>query len=130
MGRPRLPAELHEISGACLDQPGRRRPPSPKSPRPLGDLPPELAPDAAQCWREIAGEAPPGVLTGADRGVVEIAAVLRAKFRRGEAPPAELGLLLRALCEMGMSPASRGKVAPVKPEEPPAELPWGFLKRN
>jgi phage terminase small subunit len=123
-------AEIHEISGAYIDQPGRRRPPAPKSSRPIGDPPPELAPDAAACWRELVAEAPPGVLTAADRGVVEIVAVLRAKFRRGEAPPGELGLLLRALCEMGMSPASRGKVAPVKLEEPPAEPPWGFLKRN
>jgi hypothetical protein len=58
------------------------------------------------------------VLTSADRGVLELAATIQARSRRGEAPPAELALLLRALAEMGLTPASRSKVAAPKPEEP------------
>jgi hypothetical protein len=34
--------------------------------------------------------------------------------------------MLRALTEMGMTPASRSKVAAAKPEELPAEPPWAF----
>jgi phage terminase small subunit len=130
MPRPRKPDEILEISGAFIDQPGRRRPPAPRSSRPLGDPPPELAPDAARCWHEIAGEAAPGVLTSADRLVVELAATIQARSRRGEAPPAELALLLRALGEMGLTPASRSKVAPATPEKPAEAPPWAFLQRN
>jgi hypothetical protein len=130
MPRPRKPTEVLEISGAFADKPARRRPAAPRSPEPIGDPPAGMDPAAAGCWREIIAEAPPGVLTGADRLVVEIAAVMTAKVRRGEATAGEAGLMLRALTECGMTPASRSKVSAATPEKPADSTPWAFLKRN
>jgi hypothetical protein len=130
MPRPRTPTEILEIPGAFIDQPGRRRPAAPRSPEPIGDPPEELAPDVAACWREIVAEAPPGVLTDADRKAVEVAAVLHARLRAGIAKPAQVGLMLRALGEMGMTTASRRKVAPAGLDKPEGATPWGFLRSN
>jgi phage terminase small subunit len=130
LARPRKPTEVLELSSAFVDQPGRRRPLAPRSPHPVGDPPAGMDPEAAGCWREIVGAAPPGVLTAGDRLAVEIAAALIAKFRRGEATAGEAGLMLRALTELGMTPASRSKVAPAGPDKPEDATPWGFLKRN
>jgi phage terminase small subunit len=130
MPRPRKPTEVLELSGTFVDQPGRRRPPAPRSPALIGDPPAWMDPEAAGCWQEVVSEAAPGVLTAADRGVVEILAHLRAKTRRCEASTAETGLMLRGLIECGLTPASRSKVAPAGADKPEDATPWGFLRRN
>jgi hypothetical protein len=129
MPRPRTPTEVLEISGAFDDQPGRRRPPALGSLDPIGDPPAWMDPEAATYWREVVSEAAPGVLTAADRGVVEILAHLRAKTRRCEASTAETGLMLRGLIECFLTPASRSKVAPVGPDKLAGATPWGFLRK-
>jgi phage terminase small subunit len=131
MSRPRKPAKILEISGAYLDQPGRRRPPAPKSTEPIGDPPAELDEAARRCWREVVAEAAPGLLTEADRGVVELVAAIRARNRRGEATTSEVGVMLRGLVELGLTPARRSKVAPAGQGTPvDGATPWGFLRKN
>jgi hypothetical protein len=70
----RKPTELLEAAGTFRPDRHAARDAAPKSSAPIGDPPPELAPDAAECWRELVAEAAAGVLTGADRGLVELGA--------------------------------------------------------
>ena len=62
---------------------------------------------------------PSGVLTGADRIILEVAACLLAEFR--ECPAAFQGQkythLRGALASMGMSPSDRQKLGTEKPKE-------------
>jgi hypothetical protein len=93
MPRPRTPTESSKKFSAFVDQPRRRRPPAPRPPGPVGDPPPELAPEAAACWRGAVSEATPGVLTAADRGTVELVAVIRAQTRQSVATTAEVAIM-------------------------------------
>ena len=108
------------------------------APQPQGELgdPPNYFDDVHRdMWREIAAMPPPGVLTSADRILVEITARLLRRFRtpfkqqNAETPPltaVEIGHLRACLGSMGLTPADRGRVtgsdAPQKPQDPLDEL--------
>ena len=114
MPRHRTPLKTAVGSGAADHNPGRfadraeshaARPNSVA--RPTG-----LNKHEKAIWREMAARIPEGVLTAADRYVLEIAVRLQARARGFGEPlkPVEMGHLRACLGSMGMTPADRTKV--------------------
>jgi hypothetical protein len=119
MARLCNPAEGLELTGAFIDNPARRRAPDPKSPCPIGGPPVHLTPDEAGAWDEIIYDASEGVLALDDRWVMELAARLIAQSRREGLTGAETGYLRACLGALGVSPASRSRLLPVRSAEVP-----------
>lgn len=117
MSRPRKPTALLAISGGLDKNPGRYadRAFEPVEQRALGEAPGHLGAPQRAAWAEIERIAPAGVLTHADRIIVELAAVLLARFRRaGELMPvAEVTRLQSILGDLGLTPSTRSKVTAV-----------------
>lgn len=118
MARPRKPTPLLALTGGYDKNPGRfsaTRGEEPIEQRALGEPPQHLNPAQRVTWAELDRIAPAGVLTHADRLIVEVAAVLLARFRRaGELMPiAEITRLQSILGELGLTPSARSKVVPV-----------------
>lgn len=131
MARPRVATELLELRGTFDKNPSRRRPIGPKSERALGKPPASLTAAEAACWREAVRNAPGGVLTAADRWLVEIAARLMARLRAegvGGLRGAELSQLTTALGKLGWTPADRSRVSGAA-TPPDVENPWDALAR-
>ena len=64
-----------------------------------------------KCWNKITANAPEGVLTRADRFIVELTARLFARWRSKATPSAWVGTQLRTcLASMGMTPSDRSRV--------------------
>jgi hypothetical protein len=82
MPTPRKPVEVLELSGGYRADRHARRRAAPKSPHPIGEPPPSLQADEADCWREFCRDAPAGVLTSGDRWTLEATCRLVAKSRR------------------------------------------------
>lgn len=122
MPRPRKPTTLLALSGGLDKNPGRYadRALEPVEQRALGDAPGHLEAPQRAAWAEIERISPEGVLTHADRLIVELAAVLLAKFRRaGELMPlAEVTRLQSILGELGLTPATRSKVTVIARRAP------------
>jgi hypothetical protein len=121
MARHKQPRELAELKGATKVNPERYRNEVPKSNQPFGKYPAERTTDPAECWAEISAECIPGVLTGADRFMVEIAADLLAEYRT-DPPGFAVGKyrhLIGLFARFGMSPSDRASlgVAPPDPDE-------------
>ena len=111
MARHPQPLELVRLKGADKHDPQRYAGTEPKSTLPLGDAP-ALTPHAALCWDELSACAVPGVLTGSDRQILEIAANLLAEYRRS---PEDFAIgkythLIGSLARLGMSPSDRAKL--------------------
>lgn len=125
MPRPRKPTALLELSGAFRKHPERKRPNEPKPTGPLGAPPSRLSPDDRVAWFELDAINPAGVLTNADRWLVELAARLMARLRQhglgGEngLSAGQLAQLNRCLSQMGMTPADRSKVSVIVAREEP-----------
>ena len=110
MARPRKPTEVLKLNGAFRKDPQRVRPVGPKSARPLG-MPPKYFTEAeAEIWVEIESNAAAGVLTGAERYVVELMARLVARFRADWLTGAEMSQLTWCCSHLGMTAADRSKV--------------------
>lgn len=137
MARPRKPTNVLQLAGAFKKDPQRAaaRANEPKPTGPIGDPPAGTDAEVARVWREIVEEAPPGVLTNADRGVLLLMAKLRLHAEVGDPFIADDGttfetvriydtkrltLLLRCYTELGMTPASRSKVQAKQPDDKPA----------
>lgn len=123
-------AELLELRGTFDHNPKRRRPIGPKSPEGVGEPPACLTETEAVCWREAVGNAPAGVLTSADRWLVEIAARLMARLRsEGLAGlrTVELAALTGALGKLGWTPADRSRVSTAA-EPTSDDNPWAKLR--
>jgi phage terminase small subunit len=151
-GRPRKPTRILELTGRLKHDPQRRRPAEPKVDGPLGEPPGRLPAEIIPFWQEIVSIAADGVLTKADRIVVELAARLMERATRpapsieamakvvdaGEIELPDLKALLQLekftsadmsnlralLSSIGLDPASRSKlsVAQAKPKNPFADL--------
>mgnify|MGYP001016958271 CR=1 FL=1 len=119
MPHPRKPTKLAELSGAFKKNPQRRRNRAhePAVDQPLGARPPLLPPTEAACWDEIVAQAPSGVLTKADRVIVECAARLLAKIRGTDATAADFTQLKGCMQQLGMTPASRSHVSAAGQQE-------------
>lgn len=110
MPRPRKPTEVLELTGAFRANPQRRRSVGAKSDKELGDPPIHLNLKENAAWREVVRNAPAGVLTSADRILVEMVARLLARFRTEWLKGSELALMLQCLVRLGWTPADRSKV--------------------
>jgi hypothetical protein len=122
MARPRTPTEVLELRGAFKRNPKRTRDVGAKADRGLGHAPIHLTDTEVECWREIVGNCAGGVLTSADRIIVEMAARLVSRFRADWLTGAEMSTLKSCLTELGWTPASRSKVAAPKKDDVPSEF--------
>jgi hypothetical protein len=130
-GRPRKPTELHALEGTRPGATTRDRGAEPAC-NPLGPPPASLKNKRGEaclnCWHEIVGALPPGVITESDRFTVEIAARLLARFRGPAGLKAsELSSLQRALSSLGMTPVDRSRVGVGKGDDPEPDSPWDRL---
>lgn len=92
---------------------------------PLGGPPANWQEDAKELWCEVVEYAPDGVLTMADRFLVEITARLLAQIRAApDANAAVVTQLRQCLGEMGMTPSARTRlsIAPTRETNPFADL--------
>lgn len=111
MGRHKQPRELALLKGADQNHPERYRDQVPKSSHALGDPPAYMSEAAKSAWRELAAYSLPGVLTGSDRFLVEIAATLLVQSRNTPETFAasKINVLIGCLARLGLSPADRQK---------------------
>ena len=120
MARPATATAILQLRGAFKKDPQRRRPNEPEVTAPfVFDPPAHLSESSADCWREIAGIAPAGVLTAADVLVVEMLADLLADYRREPSAmaPVKLGHMRQMLRSLGLDPSGRASlVVPKKPD--------------
>jgi len=118
VARPRTPTEILEVRGAFRKDPQRKREVGPKAQLGLGEPPGGLTEAEAATWREVVGNAPAGVLTSAERILVEIVARLLARMRADWLTGAELAQLTQSLARLGWTPADRSRVQAAKADEP------------
>ena len=119
MGRHRKPIELARLSGADKKNPQRYRGEVPKADQPFGEYPAIRSTDPAECWREISAQCIPGVLTGADRIILEITSHLLAEYRSDPEGFAvgKYQHLVSCFGRLGMSPSDRTKLGVTKPSD-------------
>ena len=119
MARHSQPREVAEIKGADKRNPQRYESEPPKSSLPLGDAPKHLSEAAQSCWFEISTYSVPGVMTGADRLMLEMASNLLAEYRTDPIGFAigKYAHLIGLLARFGMSPADRQKLSIDKPKD-------------
>jgi phage terminase small subunit len=137
MARPRKPTNVLQLAGAFKKNPdrGRARANEPRPTGAIGDPPDALSEAVRKAWHDTVAEAPPGVLTNADRGILTLVAMLRDHAEHGEIyitregvvtdervwDTKKLALLKSCYTELGMTPASRSKVQ-IKPAEEAATV--------
>ena len=131
-GRPRKPTQVLELVGAFKKNP-QRKGDRENEPRPEGLLKPTpptyFTPEQKKVFREIVKQIPPKVATTSDKIIVEITAVLLAKFRSPDGLMAsELSTLTKNLSQLGMTPADRSKIK--VPGSPQKENPFKDIGRR
>lgn len=141
----RKPSALLEASGAFDKNPSRRRARE-NEPIPEGELgnPPaewvrdkgvkQRCADLFDIWTEIVSQAPPGVLTSADRMHVETLCYLMYRIRRavagyGKATAGDFNQLNKGLAQIGMIPSERSRVHGKK-KQPEGEDEWASIARE
>jgi hypothetical protein len=109
MPRHRQPREIAELKGAHHKNPQRYRGDVVKSEQPLGNAPGHMSEDAKSVWFELETYSLPGVLTGADRIVMEMLSNLIAECRRDPDAfsSAKHGVVAKHLATLGMTPSAR-----------------------
>lgn len=112
-GRPRTPTKVLELRGSFKRHPERRRQREnePESAPMVVSAPPgSLSEEQRRKWAFILENAPAGVITASDVGVVQLCAIFWEKLDRlgAEMKTNEMGVLVRCLNQLGMSPFSRG----------------------
>ena len=127
MPRPRTPTRILDARGSFKQHPERKRDGEPEVMTPLGSFP-EQKKTPEECWNELANVAALGVLTGADRPSVEMAANLMAEYRDDPIAmqTSRLTLLNRLLGQFGMTPSDRAKLSIPKV---PGENPFAALSK-
>ena len=119
MSLHKQPRELAELKGATRVNPERYRAEVPKSGLPLGAYPIDRSTEPEECWFEISSMCIPGVLTGADRIMMEIASDLLGEYREDHQKfaSAKLGNMISCLARFGMSPSDRQSLGVVKDKD-------------
>ncbi|MGA6183342.1 hypothetical protein ACPEH1_19775 [Stenotrophomonas sp. NPDC077421] len=119
MARHRQPRALAELKGAPKKDPQRYRKETPTTGKSLGKVPSHLPAQIAEVWKELEKCALPGVLTSADRFIMEVASSLLSEFRanRGEFVAAKYSHLIGCLARLGLTPADRQKLGTEKTPE-------------
>ena len=127
MSTHQQPREMAELKGATKVNPERYRTTIPKSKMPLGDYPETRSTNPAECWKELAALAIPGVLTGSDRIMMEVLADLLAQYREnpGKFPAPKMTHLVGIMARFGMSASDRNKLGVTKPD--PGANHWAAL---
>jgi hypothetical protein len=122
MPRPRTPTERAKVTGAARVNPGRFAKRSNPQTGALGKAPSWMSKEQAAVWELFRAEY--SWLQRSDRGLVEIATIIRAKGLAGEeVSSSELGQLRLCCGMMGGSPADRSKVTIVEePDEDPMDV--------
>lgn len=123
MGRTPKPTALHEASGAFDHDPQRKaaRAGEPIPTGPLGEPYETLTDLEKSIWHELANNAAPGVLTIADRILVELTCRLLARDRdpilrvKNPLKASERQQIISCLAQMGMTPAQRSKLSVKNP---------------
>jgi hypothetical protein len=110
MGRPRTPTAVLKLRGAFINHPsrGRDREFEPRIATGLPAPPPYLDSGTGRMWLEMKSRG--YWLTSADRFLVEIAAVLMARYRIGELNSGDVSMLINLLGKIGFSPGERAKM--------------------
>ena len=118
-GRPRTPTAVLEAKGSFKTHKNRRRDNEPVVKEPIGQAPARLNSTEVECWKEIVANAPPGVLTRADRNAVELCAKMMAlSWTDFEGMSvAMIGKLMSALGSLGMNPSDRSRLTVPKVED-------------
>lgn len=119
MPRPRKPTAVLELQGAFKKDPqrGRARANEPRPTGMIGAAPAGFDPELIAIWDELSRDIPPGVLTNADRLMLEITCRLTQKLRNGRIHGGELSVLAGCCTRLGMTPADRSKIAVPKQEK-------------
>lgn len=111
MARPRIPRARAAVEARDKKNPQRfsnRK--EPKSTGDLGDPPEWMGGEQRAAWKVFQREIP--WLTESHRGLVEIAAIIRARLATGEEVGVQaLNLLRQCLGQMGATPADASKVS-------------------
>jgi hypothetical protein len=122
MARRKLPASVLEARCAFKKHP-ERRPENPEAlnKNPLGVPPEHHTQSEAYAWHEIAATAPPGVLSEAERIIVEVLAKQPTDIRENPeaeaATPAKYSCIESLIGKLGMTPADRARVGVAPPRE-------------
>jgi hypothetical protein len=121
MSLHKQPREIAILKGAHKVNPERYRDEVPKSSLPLGEYPENRSTDPKDCWFEISSMCIPGVLTGADRIIMEIASDLLGEYREDHKKfgSSKLSNMISCLARFGMSPSDRNSLGIVKNDEGP-----------
>ena len=119
MARHKQPEALAKLKGADKKDPQRYRKEVPKDSSPIGDAPEHMDAFAKEVWAELSSRALKGVLTGADRFIMEITTTLLAEYR---IDPSEFAVgkythLIGCLARLGLTPSDRQKLGIDKQEE-------------
>jgi len=112
MARPPAPREVQALKGDFKNNARRYQKEVPKSEKPLGNVPKHCSVGAGRIWKELAGKAPPGVLTESERFIMEITCELMAEFREDPRrfAGAKFTQLISCLGRLGLTPSDRVKL--------------------
>lgn len=111
MPRPRTPTSLLVLNGG-LAHDKKRYQNRTAEPVPAGDLgpaPKHFDKPLKAIWKELVEQVPPGVLTIADRVILELACRLTLKMRTQEFTSSNAAQLVSCLSRLAMTPADRSK---------------------
>lgn len=126
----RKPTAKLKRNGAFRKNPKREtaRRAEPRPNGPIGAPPVSLSEVQVACWNEIIENSPDGVLTKADRHIVELGARTLAMVRgRGKLTAFQLQQMRAILASLGMTPSDRSRVG--APAAPPPKSPWDEIDR-
>ena len=107
-----------EAGGAFKKDPQRARAPEPESKHPIGNAPSYFTETQREAWHDFVTDAPPGVLSGAERVLVEMITRLMAEIRESDEVKASVFSRLESLIgKCGMTPADRPRVGVAPPKD-------------
>lgn len=112
MARHAQPREVAKLKGSVKKNPQRYKGEVPKNQHVLGDPPAKMPKAAKAAWFELQANCLPGVITGAERFIFEIASNLLAEYRSDPLafPATKYTHLVGVLGRLGLSPADRQKL--------------------
>jgi hypothetical protein len=108
----RQPTNILKMSDAFKRNPARlrERESEPQPTGAIGEAPKELTKREREIWCDLIAEAPPNVLTNADRFLLAVTAKLYLKVLKGKGSGFDQATLARNLGKLGLSPADRSKI--------------------
>ena len=121
----RLPASTAQLAlnGGLKHDPKRyaSRTMEPIPSGPIGNPPSHFTPLLKSIWKELKSQSPPGVLTNAERLILEVLCRLTLKLREGTISTGETSQLINCISRLGMSPTDRVRIQLVPTVAKPTE---------